>query len=117
LVDNELFWRDELLQIMIWFRGEGFGKEVTAADMRRFLTDDAPNLEPYLDNMVEDGFLSMPAPGRYRLTALGRREGARRFQDVFAELTKPAHGECSPGCVCQIEGPEACAQRQHAHIH
>lgn len=116
-MDNELFWRDEVLQIMTWFRGEGFGEEVTADEIGRFLTDDAPELEPYLLNMVEDGYLATPAPGRYMLTVFGRREGTRRFQDAFADLTKPAHGECSADCACHTEGPEACENHQHAHAH
>lgn len=115
---NDLFWRDEILQIMYWFRGEGFGETVAPAELRRFLTDDAPELAPHLQQMVGDGLLVQDEPGRYRLTDLGQREGARRFRDAFEGLTKPAHGECSADCDCHTTGdPEACESRRQAHAH
>lgn len=119
---DDLFWRDEVLQIMYWFQGEGFGEEVTAVDLRRFLANDAPELDPYLVTMAEDGWLSVVDTGgsndRYRLTELGRREGARRFADAFEDMTKPAHGECSPDCGCQGD-PAKCKhyQPEHEHAH
>jgi hypothetical protein len=113
---DELFWRDEILQIAYWFRGEGFGDEVTAADLRRFLTDDAPDLEPHLRRMAQEGFVEPVGSSRYRLTELGRREGARRFADAFEEITKPAHGECSADCDCHRTGnPADCPTHKKAH--
>lgn len=117
---EDLFWRDEILQIAYWFQGEGLGQEVTAAELRRFLTDDAPALEPYLAQMVEEGLMAAVNNGRYRLTELGQREGARRFADAFENLTKPAHGDCSADCECHRTGnPEDCVNRkpQQAHVH
>lgn len=115
---NDLFWRDEILQIMYWFRGESLGETVTPDELRRFLTDDAPVLAPHLQRMVSDGLLVQAEPGRYRLTDLGHSEGGRRFRDAFEGLTKPAHGECSADCDCHTGGdPEACESRRHAHAH
>ena len=115
---DDLFWRDEILQIMYWFRGEGFGESVQPAELRRFLANDAPELTPHLQQMVADGLLVQEDAGQYRLTELGQREGARRFRDAFEGLTKPAHGECSADCDCHTTGdPEACEKRQHAHAH
>src|SRR5574341_480455 len=51
---DDLFWRDEILQIAYWYGGEGFGDAVTARDLRRFLADDAPDLAPYLAHMARD---------------------------------------------------------------
>lgn len=115
---HDLFWRDEILQIMFWFRGEGFGETVAPDELERFLANDAPELTPHLQRMVDDGLLFEDEPGRFRLTELGQREGARRFHDAFEELTKPAHGECSADCDCHATGnPEACENRRQAHIH
>ena len=52
-----------------------------------------------------DGGYSLPGltPGaapRFRLTEIGRIEGARSFQDEFGGLTRQAHGACGPGCWC-----------------
>ena len=113
---DALFWRDEILQIMYWFQGEGFGEEVTAVELRRFLADDAPELQPYLQEMVEDGWLVAAANGRYRLTPAGHREGARRFVAAFEEMTKPAHGECSADCDCNGD-PALCKHNQPEHAH
>lgn len=115
---DSLFWRDEILQIMYWFQGEGFGEDVTSAEIRRFLAQDAPDLTPLLIDMTEDGWLAIVDTGRFRLTELGRKEGARRFADAFEELTKPAHGECSADCDCQGD-PAKCKNKQpeHAHAH
>lgn len=115
---EELFWRDEILQIAYWFQGEGFSEKITAVDMHRFLTPDTPDLEPYLERMVQDGLLEGDARGGYRLTELGQSEGARRFQDAFSEITQPAHGECSPGCACHTTGdPSQCENRIADHVH
>ncbi len=115
---SDLFWRDEILQIMYWFQGEGLGEEVTAIDLHRFLANDAPELDPYLVTMAEDGWLTVTENGRYRLTELGRKEGARRFADAFESMTKPAHGECSADCDCQGD-PAKCKhfQPEHEHVH
>lgn len=113
---NDLFWRDEILQIMYWFQGEGLGEEVSVADLIRFLASDAPPLEPHLIEMSAEGWLT-PAPGgRYRLSGMGLREGARRFADAFENLTKPAHGECSADCDCQGD-PAKCKHYQKEHAH
>lgn len=109
---GDLFWRDEILQIMYWFKGEGLGEEVTAEEMLRFLAADAPDIEPILNQLVIEGFLDDCGGGRYKLTEFGGKEGGRRFADAFDELTKPAHGECSADCVCHTEGPEFCT---HSH--
>lgn len=115
---EDLFWRDEILQIAYWFKGEGFGEEISAENMRSFLSPDAPDLEPYLRSMLQDGLVEENSRGRYRLTKLGHAEGARRFQDAFSEITRPAHGECSPGCDCHSTGdPSQCENRKTDHVH
>ena len=114
----DLFWRDEILQIAYWFQGEGFGDEVTAHDLRRFIDADAPDLEPYLVRMAQEGYLESIDGGRYRLTGLGRGEGRRRFADAFEGLNKPAHGECSADCDCHRTGDTAnCASKTAARTH
>lgn len=113
---SDLFWRDEILQIMYWYQGEGFGEEVTGNELRRFLANDAPDLEPHLREMANEGWLAVVDNSRYTLTNLGRREGARRFADAFESMTKPAHGECSADCDCQGD-PTKCKHYQPEHTH
>ena len=98
---DELYWRDEVLQVMYWYRGEGFGESVTVRDLQTFLPADEHLLATQMDNMVSEGYLVRAddgAPPRYAFTAYGAREGARRFADEFDGLTGQGHGECGPDC-------------------
>lgn len=106
-----LYWRDEILQVMFWIEGEGLGSEIDPAMLERFLGLDRSLAVGFLDRLVADGYLEAPDNGRYRLSASGRRRGARAFAEEFADLTRPAHGECGPDCWCHasVAEAEACA--------
>jgi hydrogenase maturation protease len=98
--------RDEILQIMFWLHGEGFGPDVAPADILRFAGDEAA-VHRTLARLVEDGYADALAdPVRYRLTPLGVREGRRRFLDEFEPyLARHGHGQCgSADCDCQRGG-------------
>ena len=103
---DELRRRDEILQIMFWLHGEGFGPDVAPADVLRFVEDEAA-VQRTLGQLVEDGFAeALVDPVRYRLTPLGEREGRRRFLDEFEPyLARHAHGQCgSADCDCHRGG-------------
>lgn len=118
---DEIFWRDEILQVVYWYRGEGFGTAISVLELQSFLSAEVSLLNVVLERMVEDGYLireeNDKATPRYTFTSMGAREGARRFADEFAGLTNQAHGECNdPKCGCQTLGPEACSNRiVHSH--
>ncbi|MDQ2976256.1 MAG: hypothetical protein M3R69_12725, partial [Acidobacteriota bacterium] len=106
---GSVYWRDEVLQVMYWMAGEGFGQEFTLADLRKFLSAGADVLEENLDQMVTTGLLERVSGEKYTLTAQGKKEGGRRFADEFEEMLKPGHFECDePDCDCHdpdsIEG-------------
>ncbi len=106
-----LYWRDEILQILYWLRGEGLGDAVIARDLVPFLGTEEAFVQKYLEQLAVAGYAER-LPGdqmRYRLTEPGVKEGGRRFADEFAGLTGQAHMECNdPDCVCKTQGPEAC---------
>lgn len=115
-----VYWRDEILQVMFWLQGEGFGAEINANLLERFLGVDARIGIQYLDLMVSEGLLERSADGHYLLSPRGREEGARIFSEEFAELTRPTHGECGEDCWCHSdpEEAEAClAERVGGHEH
>lgn len=116
---RELYWRDEILQVMFWLQGEGFGDEIDERLLERFLGVDAARGLRYLSRMVEQGLLVRRADGRYALSERGRAEGARIFSEEFAELTRPTHGECGPECWCHSDPAEAeaCAAERAGHAH
>lgn len=117
---DALRWRDEILQVLYWFHGEGLGDTITAHDLAPFLVAEPGLVQARLEQLAIGGYLSMvdSVPHRYRLTEWGIKEGGRRFADEFAGLTGQAHGECNnPDCSCQTLGPAACASRAAAHAH
>ncbi|MGH9190199.1 MAG: hypothetical protein ACRD0Q_09245 [Acidimicrobiales bacterium] len=95
---KSMYWRSEILQVMYWLRGEGFGDEVDARVIERFLGVDAETGVQYLDLLVEEGFVSHVDEDRYRLSEEGRREGGLEFASSFEDLMRPSHGECGPDC-------------------
>jgi hypothetical protein len=113
----DIFWRDEILQVMYWYQGEGFGTFVTSRDLQTFLTLDEEAITGYLERLVAEGYLQrvdddflQSVLPRYAFTEYGAREGARRFADEFAGVTKQGHGDCPPNCpICKDLPPEDCA--------
>lgn len=94
---DTMYWRSEILQVMVWMRGEGFGEEVDPANLGRFLGGDVGEGLRHLDGMVEDGYVAQVGT-RFRLTELGQKEGALDFVSSFEELQATSHGECGPDC-------------------
>ncbi len=106
-----LRWRDEILGVLFWLRGEGIMEEATIADLGGFLGASPDMLLNHLDRLAAEGYLLRTRGGdqpSYKLSEFGDQEGKRVFADDFAELTGAAHGECGPGCSCQRHGGDAC---------
>ncbi len=110
-----MYWRSEILQVMYWLRGEGLGDVVDAALLQRFLGVDAAVGVTYLERLVTDGYLEK-VPDGYVLSESGLAEGRIEFAMSFADLTRPAHGECSADCWCHnsVEEAQACAAERAA---
>lgn len=101
---DHIYWRDEILQVMFWYRGEGFGERIGPSELKRFLFIGQEDLSRHLRQMVEEGYL-MDAPesgeNRYIFTPMGEQEARRRFVEEFEGLRKPGHYECNnPDCEC-----------------
>jgi hypothetical protein len=105
---NHIFWRDEILQVMVWMRGEGMGETQTTPALARFLSIPEEDLLDHVSQMVNAGYLESRANG-FALTDFGRSEGGRRFSEEFEPLLSQGHGECNdPDCDCHELGPEYC---------
>ncbi len=111
--------RDEILQVLFWRRGEGFGEEVSLVEIGVFLPTPAAELEAVVRAMLADGLLEPgKAEGRSKLSARGLTEGARRFADAFADQVGAGHGACGPGCEdCLTQGAEHCSIHDPDHEH
>jgi len=101
-----LYWRDEILQALYWLQGERLDDAMNAERLTQLLVADRGIITAELERLAQGGYLeivqgaSSDVAPCYRLTEIGRIEGARSFQDEFDGLTRQAHGECGPGCWC-----------------
>jgi len=112
--------RDELLELLYWLEGEGFGGASNFDAMVRFLAHPESAVRQSLDDLMRRGDVSLDlSSGEYRLTDTGRSEAARRFAEEFAALLSQGHGECNdPDCDCHTNpaGAAEChAARAHKH--
>jgi len=97
---DDLYWQDEILQVMYWLLGEGFADKVSVSDLRRFLEADPELLTQNLEYLVGDRLLSKIGQS-YALTEVGTEDAKRRFVDEFRPfLGRTGHGECSDDCWC-----------------
>ncbi|HVE45344.1 MAG TPA: hypothetical protein VNA57_01170 [Acidimicrobiales bacterium] len=103
-----MFYRSEILQVMFWLRGEGFGDQIDAKILERFLGVEAEIGAQYLDLLVTEGYVDRVGD-RYGLSEAGVQEGGLEFASTFADLTRPTHGECSADCWCHNSPDEAAA--------
>ncbi len=106
---RQLYWRDEILQLLFWIQGEGFGRSVDAKTLERFLGLDAAASTAHLERMKSADLLRQDRSGAYQLSERGRAEACRIFSQEFAHLTGPAHGACGPECWCRTSPVEAVA--------
>jgi hypothetical protein len=101
---DDIYWRDEILQVMFWYRGEGFGECLGPNDLQRFLLIRRQDLRRHLERMVNEGYLnpvSESGENRYCFTPMGEEEARRRFLEEFEALRKPGHYECNRlDCDC-----------------
>ena len=119
---KEIAREDELLELLYWFEGEGFGGVASLDGIARFASIERPIVQRTLDRLIARGDVMLDASGggEYRLTAPGRREAARRFAAEFAPMLSQGHGECSdPECDCHTSegGAAECRARTQAHRH
>ena len=98
-----LFWKDEILQILYWMNGEGFGKEVPASQILALLNTNKENLHYHLNKLVKDKVLHANAPSvedgtLISLSGDAKKEAGTRFAEAFQGYQKAGHGECGPDC-------------------
>jgi len=119
---SDIAREDELLELLYWFEGEGFGGVASMEGIIRFTNLSEPLVRRTLDRLMSRGdvMLDTTRGAEYRLTDPGRREAARRFAAEFAPMLNQGHGECSdPECDCHTSegGAAECHGRAHNHAH
>ena len=119
---SDIAREDELLELLYWFEGEGFGGVASMEGIIRFTNLSEPLVRRTLDRLLSRGdvMLDTSRGAEYRLTEPGRREAARRFAAEFAPMLNQGHGECSdPECDCHTSegGAAECHGRANNHAH
>jgi len=114
-----IFWQDEILQVMYWMRGEGFGEKITLAQLKKFLSTSDEILAANLSQLSKNGLVNFDISDFYELTETGVKEGGRRFADEFDGMLKQGHYECDdPNCDCNDPNSDAaCRHLNAAHVH
>ncbi len=115
---QEIARQDEMLELLYWFEGEGFGGVASLQGIVRFASLSESLVRGTLERLIARGdvLLDHDGGGEYRLTDGGRKEAARRFAAEFAPLLSQGHGECSdPDCDCHTSdgGAAECHARSH----
>ncbi len=67
MTPEQLKLRDEILQVMFWLRGEGFGTETNAKQISSFLPDDLETISLVLELLTVDGFVEKNSNGMHSL--------------------------------------------------
>lgn len=119
---SDIAREDELLELLYWFEGEGFGGVASMEGIIRFTNLSEPLVRRTLGRLLSRGDIQLHGnrDAEYRLTESGRREAARRFAAEFAPMLGQGHGECSdPECDCHTSegGAAECHARAHNHRH
>jgi len=111
-----IFWQDEILQVMYWMRGEGFGEKITVAELKKFLAASDEILAANLSQLAKNGLVNFDLSDTYELTETGVKEGGRRFADEFDGMLKQGHYECDdPDCDCHSPEAVPCQAVGHRH--
>ncbi len=117
--EASIFWQDEILQVMYWMRGEGFGEKITVAELKKFLDTSDETLVANLSQLAKHNLVNFDFSDAYELTETGVKEGGRRFADEFDGMLKQGHYECDdPNCDCNDPNSDAaCRHLNAAHVH
>ncbi|HVM13402.1 MAG TPA: hypothetical protein VM287_03630 [Egibacteraceae bacterium] len=103
---REVYWREEVLEVVLWLRGEGFVERIDAAALCNFLDIDHHKAAALLDRLATHGYLRRLAEGRYELSEDGEEEG-RRLTGGERAVPAPTPGPCGPECWCSASPTEA----------
>ena len=100
---RSLFWKDEILQILYWMNGEGFGQQVQVVQVLSLLNTNEANLHYHLSKLVTEGVLlaskaEIDNTTSIQLSPKIKKEAGQRFADAFQGYQKAGHGECGPDC-------------------
>lgn len=124
---DALFWREEILQVLYWMKGEGLADAVPVSRLLSLLNTTPDNLLLHIQKNTAAGYLEtedgvLTENSAVKLTPTGNKEAGAIFRNAFEGMQKAGHGECGPDCeFCYVEGEKLedcvhnCADSRHHH--
>lgn len=109
---REVYWREEILEVVLWLRGEGYDEHLTPGVLRRFLGLHRDEGTEHLERLTAQGYLRQADDGRFELTEQGEEE-AQRLVEVARSVPAPSPGACGPECWCDSSPAEASKCADH----
>lgn len=103
---RDTYWQEEILEVSLWLRGEGFDERLDGATVSHFLGLDLDEATAHLERLVDRGHLVRLSGGRFRLSQRGEREGQRLVHGLRA-APPPRPGPCGPTCWCHTTSTDA----------
>ena len=101
-----VYWREEILGVVLWLRGEGWDDGLDTDVLQRFLGLGFEKSVEHLDQLADQGYLERRPDGRLRLSQVGEEEG-RRIVEGDRAVPPPTSGPCGPECWCSTSPMEA----------
>lgn len=103
---RSLYWREEIIELVLWLRGEGFDERLDSATLGAYLDIDTTQAAAHLHRLTLHGYLEQLPGGRYGLTAIGAQEG-QRLTGGPRSVPPSVPGACGPECWCPTSPVEA----------
>lgn len=108
---REVYWQEEILELALWRRGEGFDERLTPRVVAVSLGLPREEARAHLERLATQGHLRRLEDDRYGLAPRGEEAG-RRLLAGLRRVPQPAPGACGSGCWCATSPIEAsrCAE-------
>lgn len=103
---RSVYWREEIIEVVLWLRGEGFDERVDARMLERFLGLEREEAAGHLARLAHQGYMRQLDGGRYVLTEAGEEE-AQQLVDRARSVPAPEPGACGSECWCHASPVEA----------
>jgi hypothetical protein len=101
-----VYWREEILGVGWWLRGEGGDDSLHPDVLGRFLGLGPTEAAKHLEQLAGQGSLQRRRHGHFGLTQVGEDEG-RRIAAGDRAVPPPTSGPCGPECWCSTSPLEA----------
>lgn len=102
---RSVYWREEILEVVLWLRGGGYDDLLDRDVLSEFLGVTALDATSHLRRLAAQGYLRRRPDLRFELTLMGEQE-AERIVGGPRSVPLGIKGRCGPQCWCSISPVE-----------